>query len=285
MQRRVRKRCGFGCVVCGLPLYHIHHIHGFDPAKGHVEAELTLLCPQHHDEADEQHRILPIEQIVVADRNPINIERGWSAPWGGLHFQGTSFVVEVGGNEFRANQKDNEDHLIMIPIAVDEVHLIAFRISPQGEVLVYINAFDHCNRPILIVRENWIVQSTIPWDIRFQGRRLTIREAARNILYEIELAPPERLIIRRGRLLCNGAEIIVRPNYLLIPNIGFASDTGKWQGVVGIQVGPSPIKLPSGCRFEATPRYFFDRKELKRRMREFSNSAQRYNNDADASRT
>ncbi len=29
IQREVRQRCGFGCVICGLPLYDYDHIIGW----------------------------------------------------------------------------------------------------------------------------------------------------------------------------------------------------------------------------------------------------------------
>src|SRR5690348_15018177 len=32
-KRQIRKRCGFGCIFCGRPLYEYHHIHGYDPIK------------------------------------------------------------------------------------------------------------------------------------------------------------------------------------------------------------------------------------------------------------
>lgn len=47
--REVRKRCGFGCVVCGSAIVDYEH---FDPAfkdaKSHDPDGIILLCPTHH---------------------------------------------------------------------------------------------------------------------------------------------------------------------------------------------------------------------------------------------
>ena len=50
IQREVRQRCGFGCVVCGMPLYEYEHLLGWAQVERHVATEITLLCDQHHRE-------------------------------------------------------------------------------------------------------------------------------------------------------------------------------------------------------------------------------------------
>src|SRR4051794_27995797 len=49
-KRAVRKRCGFGCVVCGLPIYHYDHIDEFATVRQHDSYNLALLCPNHHQD-------------------------------------------------------------------------------------------------------------------------------------------------------------------------------------------------------------------------------------------
>ncbi len=44
IQREVRKRCGFGCVLCGLPLYEYEHMEEWAQVKRHIADEITLLC-------------------------------------------------------------------------------------------------------------------------------------------------------------------------------------------------------------------------------------------------
>jgi trigger factor len=52
------------------------------------------------------------------------------------------------------------------------------------------------------------------------GRNLVIREAARKILVDIVFEVPNRIIIKRGRFLRNGVEVIVTPDYTRVVNNG-----------------------------------------------------------------
>src|SRR5439155_15278402 len=58
-----------------------------------------------------------------------------------------------------------------------------------------------------------------PWDIELVGRRLIIREAARQFLLDIRFDPPGRVVIEHGLFALNGIEVIVAPRYLLLVNI------------------------------------------------------------------
>ena len=50
VQREIRQRCGFGCVICGMPLYEYEHMEEWAVVQRHVADEITLLCDQHHRE-------------------------------------------------------------------------------------------------------------------------------------------------------------------------------------------------------------------------------------------
>src|SRR2546422_1820939 len=93
VQREVRQRCGFGCVVCGAPLYQYHHMD--ENPKNNVSPNITLLCGTHHTEAT--NRLLTPDQIAQTDRKPYNLQHGVSSPYG-LHFQGDRFNCMIGGN-------------------------------------------------------------------------------------------------------------------------------------------------------------------------------------------
>lgn len=46
---KVRKRCGFGCVVCGSAVYDYEHFEPeFHDAKEHSASGIALLCPTDH---------------------------------------------------------------------------------------------------------------------------------------------------------------------------------------------------------------------------------------------
>lgn len=83
IQREVRQRCGFGCVICGLPLYEYEHMEEWAIVKRHVADEITLLCDQHHRE--KTGGLLPVEVVRAANKSPFNLKEGNSKPYN-LHF-------------------------------------------------------------------------------------------------------------------------------------------------------------------------------------------------------
>ena len=46
IKRQVRQRCGFGCIICGLPIYEYEHMEEWAKVKRHRTEEITLLCPR-----------------------------------------------------------------------------------------------------------------------------------------------------------------------------------------------------------------------------------------------
>src|SRR4029078_3986773 len=96
IQRAIRQRCGFGCVVCGLPLYEYEHMQGWANVRRHEEAEITLLCDRHHRE--KTNGLFPLDAVRAADNNPYNLRAGVSPPYG-LHFAGVACELHVGSVE------------------------------------------------------------------------------------------------------------------------------------------------------------------------------------------
>ncbi len=223
IQREVRQRCGFGCVVCGLPLYEYDHLLGWATVRRHVAEEVTLLCDRHHRE--KTSGLLGDEAVLAANENPHNLQQGVSTPYD-LHYYGDECEVIIGGNRFR--QTDQGDGSSLVAIAVD------------GEVLVGFRLMDKHFLPILRIVDNVLWHSVSPWDIEWVGRRLTVRERPRAFLLEIQFNPPNQAHIQRGRLLRNGVEFRISPNETLIN--GKAVFSGNdFVGGLGIRVG-QPIR-------------------------------------------
>ncbi|MGL1040498.1 hypothetical protein ACSTDR_22195 [Vibrio vulnificus] len=212
IQREVRQRCGFGCVICGMPLYEYEHMEEWATVKRHVADEITLLCDQHHRE--KTGGLLPVEVVKEANKSPFNLKEGNSKPYN-LHFSGKEATVEIGGNSFTC--QDQGYGTAMIPVSVDGTPLIGL-ILADGHLLLNLVIFDECNAPVLHIKNNQLIYSTSPWDIQLVGKKLTIREAHKKILFEIEFFPPNKVVINRGRLLRNGVEILIRPTNILITN-------------------------------------------------------------------
>ncbi|EHY0936164.1 hypothetical protein NMS55_003549 [Vibrio cholerae] len=263
IQREVRQRCGFGCVICGMPLYEYEHMEEWAEVKRHVAEEITLLCDQHHRE--KTGGLLPKEVVKEADKNPYNLRTGVSKPYN-LHFAGKEAKVEIGGNSFTC--QDQGYGTAMVPISVDGTPLIGL-ILADGHLLLNVVIFDEFNAPVLHIKNNQLYYSTSPWDIQLVGTKLTVREAQRKILLEIDFYPPNRVVIERGRFLRNGVEVLVRPSNLLVTNNStLLSGNHAHNCYGGLIIGYHEKPIGGFMAIAGVPRYLGDRKEALKFERE-----------------
>lgn len=79
LKRQVRQQCGFGCILCGKPLYHYEHMIEFAVVQEHTLENLALLCAEHHDE--KTRGIRTTESIVQARAAPFNLGHPTTSPW------------------------------------------------------------------------------------------------------------------------------------------------------------------------------------------------------------
>ena len=261
-QREVRQRCGFGCVVCGFPLYQYHHMEEWSVTKTHEIDGITLLCDQHHREL--HARLLPAGKILDDNINPFNLRLGVSKPYD-FHFSGAEAAIEIGSNSFTLTCGEGEAGLY--PIIIDYHPLIWFLIQ-DGHLLLNLQIFDKFNNKIMVITDNQLVYSTIPWDIELVKNRLTIREEKRKILLEIDFCPPSNIIVRRGRFLLNGVEIIVRHDCVFLLNNHMVIKRLKAiNAPAGFILGYPRPQISACCRIPNVHRYGVDRKAALRVLR------------------
>jgi hypothetical protein len=247
VEREVRRRCGFGCVICGLPLYEYDHILGWSNVQRHVAEEITLLCDMHHHE--KTNGLLPLDRVVAANREPFNLRRGVSKPYN-LHYSGTGCETIIGSNRFVT--ADPGGGTVSVALIIDETPIVGFELS-DGHLLLNLQLFDDRNDLVVRVIRNELVYSTSPWDIRLRGRNLLVRAAERRILVDILFEAPNRIVLRRGRILCNGVQIILQPDYALINEVLFYDNTGV--GNFGLAVGNRALPAPPAFRIRNISRY------------------------------
>ncbi len=203
--------------------------------KKHEEHNLTLLCDSRHRETTSG--LLTSAQVTEANLAPFNVVSGISAPFA-LHFSGTAFRVEIGSNVLLGGAPHSDGGFTFIPISVDDNDILWFQVDAEGRIFFNMNILDECNLPLLVIKENVLVFKTDAWDIVFKGTKLTLRQAARDIFLELEFCPPNGIRILRGRLLCNGVEILVRETHILIVNSSqMFSDCTLEAGPIGLQLG------------------------------------------------
>jgi hypothetical protein len=201
--------------------------------------------------------VLPKGVVTEANTKPYNLREGISKPYS-LHFSGKTAEVVIGSNTFTC--KDNGYGTIMVPVSIDGAPLVGF-ILGDGHLLLNLVVFDECNVPLLHIKNNQLYYSTIPWDIQLVGTTLTIREAHRKILLEVEFAPPNKITVNRGRFLRNGVEVLVRPDNILITNNSiYISGCHAHNCHGGLILGHHEKPISGFMAIEGIPRYLGDRK-------------------------
>lgn len=251
IKRQVRQRCGFGCVICGLPLVQYEHMEEWAIVKRHVADEITLLCDRHHRE--KTGRLLPKEVVAKNNLDPFNLRSGVTPPYN-FYFQGGLAEAVIGTNSIKASNLQGGIAVLVI----DGKVLIGFHFE-DDHLLLNMTLFDECNNCILHIDRNQLRFSTSPWDIELIATTLTIRSAAREILMEIIFSPPDKVTINRGRILRNGVEILIRPTHLFFVNNSYKMSGATIEGSsFGIMIGDE-IK-PSALAIRNVPRYNIDRK-------------------------
>lgn len=232
IQREVRKRCGFGCVICGLPLFEYEHMEEWAKVKRHVAKEITLLCDQHHRE--KTSGLLPKEVVIKANKRPFNLIEGSSKPYT-LHYSGDSANVVIGNVRFIT--KDSGYGTQLIPILVDNIPIIGI-ILADGHFLLNILIHDKFNNIIFRIVNNQLIFKTELFDVQLIGKTLTIREEHRSILIVIKFETPNTIIISKGKFLINGVEIIINDSKVLVNNDKvFNISNVTVESEVGISIG------------------------------------------------
>jgi len=262
IQREVRQRCGFGCVICGLPLYEYEHMLGWSKVKRHVAEEITLLCDQHHRE--KISGLLPNKKVAEADSNPFNLRVGVSKPYN-LHYEGKECEIIIGSNSFML--KSENDGGVIFPIIIDNVPLISFEFLDK-HLLLNLKLFDEFNKLVLMIVRNQLIYSLSPWDIQLVGRNLIIREESRKILIDINFETPNRIIFKRGRFLFNGVEILLNGKYQAITNNSMVLSGNTFKCPCGIMVGKNNTGLGTGIHIENLSRYNSDHADTLKWIKE-----------------
>lgn len=256
VQREVRQRCGFGCVVCGLPLYEYDHIRDWAEVHAHDPKEITLLCDRHHRE--KTGGLLPVDRVREANADPYNLRAGVSSPYN-LHFGGSSAKVDIGTNTFGC--EDMVEGQPLVALQVDNTPLLGF-VFQDEHLLLHLNVFDEHNACVLRIVNNHLLYTTVPWDIQLTGTRLVVREGPGKIFMDVLFEPPGKVKVSRGRFLRNGVEVLVRPTNVLVTNSPFVIQQNSAANCPGgIYLGEATAAVPACFHLGGIPRYFGDRSE------------------------
>lgn len=197
-KRRVRQRCGFGCVRCGFAIYQYHH---FDPpfgeARTHNPNGITLLCGTCHDL--EKRGRLSIDTIRKHNKNPKCLQKGFSYEMFDIGEQYP--VITLGYSTWiRTHTILEVFGTPLLKVEPPEVIGTPFRLSGAF--------YNELGEEIFrIVQNEW--QGPISnWDIETKGQRIIIRRAPRQIALQIRVDPPNNLAIEKLDMFFKGARIV-----------------------------------------------------------------------------
>ena len=187
----VRQKCGFGCVVCGLPVFQYDHVHDYADVQEHDPDNLVLLCATHHNEKTVGR--LSREAVQKAAIAPINKTRLWTGSHP-LHMVGTRGQFEIGTNIFEFDFGQTGENFEAIRILGQTIFGMHHE---NGHLLLDVVLSDRRGETILKVERGELIISTSVWDYKFEGRNLHIRSGERQIELHLELVK-EGVRVTRG---------------------------------------------------------------------------------------
>lgn len=219
VRRKLREEAGFGCAFCGNPLIENAHIIPYNKTKEFQIEDMVALCPNCHTEAD----LGKIPEWVLREKksNPFNRDKSIVAKK--FTVTGEQMVVNIGSNRFI----DTESILV-----VNDSNLISIRRLEKQYLSIFVNLFDKIQRRIAFIHENeWFVDKRYFWDIEYRPQHLILRNAPKEITFEIQISDDEIFI--RGKMFFNRFPIEIERNHITINGFRFMGMTmyGAKQGI------------------------------------------------------
>lgn len=198
LKREVRRRCGFGCVRCGLAYYDYEH---FDPdfkdAKKHDANGITLLCMQCNQKR--ARKTLSAETVAKANLNPKCKQAGFA--FESLDFGSDPIVVNFAGLVFRE---------CAILLRIHDLDVLSFR-SPEepGQPMLLSGVFsDASGVSVLKIVDNVWYAGDTNWDVEVKGTLTTIRRGPGDIVLKFRVTPPRELSIEHINMNINGYYLV-----------------------------------------------------------------------------
>ncbi len=227
VKRIVRKRCGFGCVRCGLALYDYEH---FDPdfkdALTHDENGITLLCMQCNQKRN--RGVLSVETVREANKHPKCLSDGFASET--FDFGTKSMTVIVASHEFI-------DCCTLI--AINDFPVLSIR-PPEniGEPYRLSGRFaDETGEITLAIKDNVWAAGADNWDVECVGPRIIIKNGPRRVALKIKSEPPHRIIIEQLNMQFDGIALRAENEKFEISFDGKNWTSFVGGGVAGCNVG------------------------------------------------
>ena len=202
VKRSVRKKCGFGCVICGLAIAQYEHLEPcFSEAKEHNANNIVLLCGSCHDRIT--RKVWSKEKVKIAGVNPKCKDDGFAHDAFDIGYAMPEVVF--GGSIWRNTPKIIE--------AMDKTILKIESPERYGGPYRLTGIFcDDQGKEIFRINRNEWQGSVSNWDIEATGPTLTIRRDNRIVALKLTVEPSNRIVINQINMVYRGAFIDGKEN-------------------------------------------------------------------------
>ncbi|WP_409498656.1 hypothetical protein [Pseudomonas fragi] len=221
IKREIRRRCGFGCVICGLAYYDYEH---FDPdfkdAKAHLAEGMTLLCMQCNQKR--ARGTLSALTVTRANANPKCKQLGFASEL--FDFGPDPIEVKIAGVSFT-------DCNVLLRVRGEDILSFKPPEEPGGPVLLSGCLTDVTGSTTLKIVDNVWSAGEDNWDVEVVGPRITIRRDVGDIALQVRVCPPHALAIEiidmevHGCFIRGGEEIF-----------SYSFDGVDWASICGVSV-------------------------------------------------
>lgn len=187
VRQSVRKRCGFGCVICGLAFFDYEH---FDPdfkdAREHNADGITLLCMQHNQKR--ARKTLSVETVKRANEVPFCRSRGFS-----------NEMFDIGPEPLRVIIAGCEFYNVKHVIVINDIPILSIKPpTEKGEPYLLSGFFsDSAGIVTLKIVDNEFFVGADSWDVECVGPRITIKKDSKSIALVLRSEPPSRIVVER----------------------------------------------------------------------------------------
>ncbi len=187
VQREVRQRCGFGCVVCGSAIYDYDHFEPeFHEAKEHSADGIALLCPTDH--ARKRKGLLSKKAYRDAIQSPkaLELKGAWDS-WETARFAPT---ISLGDKVFTGGTS---------VLMVEGETLLGFKQPEENGAppRLLVRFFDRDGTEVFSIVDNRIICHSDAFDIDTTANKWIVRSKLYKVDLEIILQPPHYIAVKR----------------------------------------------------------------------------------------
>jgi hypothetical protein len=224
IQEQIRKRCGFGCVICGTCFYDYEH---FDPdfvdAQAHHPDGMTLLCMQCNQKR--KRGILSRETVARCNLAPKCLQQGFAREW--LDYGIHPITIALGSCTSSWGN--------VLTVGNESILAVREPFAPGMPWRLSAKFADHLGRPTLTIDDNHLIVHSSNWDVIPKGPRVIVRPQKGKRSLVLKMEPPTMICIERMDMNWAGRSIRADKRKLKFKYPG----NDEWVTLEGVHVDSS----------------------------------------------